>query len=226
MFSRLQRSSIDKIDKLIRNFLWSQDGCSNRIYLINWAQISKSKDKGGLGLFIFRYIKKALLGKLPFRLIDNKDDLWVQWVYFVFNFKDDFLNQQRPSKLSPLMKEILKASKSIKEGTICSVDNKFKWGLDPKHTYSTKSGMNLIRVGSITNLQDKTTWKWKTIWKLKLIPNIKYFLWKLLIGGLPQKNDSLAEVGMVTDYVMFAMLISRMTIMCYLNALMLQSCGV
>lgn len=48
---KLPMAVINKIERLIRNFLWSKDDHSHHYHLIIWKQISKAKDEGGLGLF-------------------------------------------------------------------------------------------------------------------------------------------------------------------------------
>lgn len=179
---------IDKIERLIRKFFWSQDGSSNKIHYISWKQISKPKGQGGLGLYKLQDIQKALLGKMLFRLINNRDEPWVDWVLSSYHLNGAFWNQSPPSNLSPLMKEILKASSSIKEGIVFTSDSQIIWSITSNHLYYAKSALRLIRAGSLQNLENMSLWRWKNIWKLRIIPKIKIFLWKLLTGGLPTKN--------------------------------------
>lgn len=56
--SKVPKAVIDKVEKLMRNFLWDNE---NDNHPINWKIISKSKEEGGLALFSLRDISKALM---------------------------------------------------------------------------------------------------------------------------------------------------------------------
>lgn len=181
-------SVVDKIDRMIRNFLWSQDGHSYHPHMISWAQVTKPKEEGGLGLSYLRNVQQALIGKLLFRLIDLREEPWVQWIYSSYYLQDKFWIGPISSKLSPLLKEIVKVGNCFKEVKFQSEGNHYSCALSANRLYSTKSALSFLSAGSLQNFQEKRYWKWKSIWKLMLIPKIKSFLWKLLIGGLPTKG--------------------------------------
>lgn len=94
---------MDKIEKLIRNFIWSQNEHSKGFPLISCNQTAKAKEEGDLGIYSFRNVQKAMLGKLLFRLANDKEDTWVQWILSSYNLKEDFWNYNRPPKCSPLL---------------------------------------------------------------------------------------------------------------------------
>lgn len=89
--------------------------------------------------------------------------------------------------MSTLLKGILQATESIKEGFVCNNEGGINWALDHSHSYKVKSAINLIRAGSIQNLCLVHPWQWQNIWSLRVIPKIKIFSWRLLQGGIPVK---------------------------------------
>lgn len=114
------------MEKLIHNFLWSHGGESKHFNLISWSKVPKDKDEGGLGFFCLRDVRKAILGKLLFRLINNKEELWVQWIFSSNNLKEDFWNHSKHVNSSLLIKEIYKAGLGLREGIYLSLDNNYK----------------------------------------------------------------------------------------------------
>lgn len=163
---------VDKIEKLIRNFLQSEDLDSKNYHLISWSQISYPKEGGGMGIYSLCDIQRALRGKLLFRLLENNSKPWVKWIFSTYNLQKDFWNHQRPSKYSPLLKEFIKVGQCLREGIFINNNSQFKCALSANNSYTTKSGLNLIRAGSLQKVLKKYYWSWKSIWKLKLIPKI------------------------------------------------------
>ena len=60
---KILSSTIEKIEKLQRGFLWSRTRESKRDHLINWDLVCKSKVDGGLGFGKVSLRNRALLGK-------------------------------------------------------------------------------------------------------------------------------------------------------------------
>lgn len=123
------------------------------------------------------------------------------------------------------MKEIFKTSSSIKEAIVSAPESQALWILNPSYLYSTKSALRLIRADSIQNLENLRPWKWKGIWKLKIIPKIKTFLWKLILGGLTTKSRLSQKDGQALLNVNFALTMRRMNFMFSLVALLQPKCG-
>lgn len=67
----------DKIESIIRSFIWSGDGEARKCHLVNWEVITRAKRTSGLGIRRMNCMKKAFLTKLGWRLIKEKERLWV-----------------------------------------------------------------------------------------------------------------------------------------------------
>lgn len=63
----------DDIEKRIRKFLWG-----NKIHLVSWETVTKDKKEGDLGIRNLRHMNLAFLAKLGWRMINEKDTLWVR----------------------------------------------------------------------------------------------------------------------------------------------------
>ena len=65
---------VERIEKIQRNFLWSSSEEKNKLSLVSWKEVCKPKPKGGLGLRRLRYLNKALLAEVGWRLGENNID--------------------------------------------------------------------------------------------------------------------------------------------------------
>ena len=64
----------EKIERIQRNFLWSGTEERNKVSLVNWEEVCKPKNKGGLGVRRLRDLNKALLMKIGWRLGEDNID--------------------------------------------------------------------------------------------------------------------------------------------------------
>ena len=51
----------DRIERIQRNFLWSGTKEKNKLSLVNWEEVCKPKEKGGLRVRRLHDLNKALL---------------------------------------------------------------------------------------------------------------------------------------------------------------------
>ena len=65
-----------KFEKMIRDFLWEGFGGSKKDHLINWNIITKSKQKGELGIGNIIRKNEALLGKWLWQFPLEQNSLW------------------------------------------------------------------------------------------------------------------------------------------------------
>ena len=65
---------VDKIERIQRNFLWSGTEEKNKLSLVNWEEVCKPKEKGGLGVRRLRDLNKAILTKIGWRLGEDNTD--------------------------------------------------------------------------------------------------------------------------------------------------------
>ena len=66
----------EKLDKIIRDFLWGSTREKKKLHLVGWSKIIKPKEEGGLGLQAAREKNLALLANLNLRMYKEKEALW------------------------------------------------------------------------------------------------------------------------------------------------------
>ncbi|XP_028805357.1 uncharacterized protein LOC114760258 [Neltuma alba] len=59
--TRLPKGTCDRIDKKCRDFLWGSTTSAQKVYLLAWDNVCKSKSDGGLGLRQARFQNKAFM---------------------------------------------------------------------------------------------------------------------------------------------------------------------
>lgn len=64
--------------RILKNFLWGENGEKNKISWISWENFCRSKKEGGLGVKDWGKFNLALLGKWRWRLLTEKDSLWAK----------------------------------------------------------------------------------------------------------------------------------------------------
>ncbi|RYQ97763.1 hypothetical protein Ahy_B08g093845 [Arachis hypogaea] len=88
---KLPLSICDSIDKICRNFLWRSVSSGRKLHLMSWEKVCLPKSQGSLGLKPARVLNNANLMKLAWKLIHNKDALWVNIVRSKYECGDDSL---------------------------------------------------------------------------------------------------------------------------------------
>ncbi|CAN1822044.1 Putative ribonuclease H protein At1g65750, partial [Linum perenne] len=68
----------DRIDAIIRNFIWGGSLTKSKVHFLAWDRICRPKDQGGLGLRKARELNQAYLMKLGWTILNSPDKLWVQ----------------------------------------------------------------------------------------------------------------------------------------------------
>lgn len=68
----------DWIDRKVRGFLWGSNEAKRKCHLVKWDKVTQSKEEGGLGIRTAREMNLALLGKMCWRVIKEKDTLWTE----------------------------------------------------------------------------------------------------------------------------------------------------
>lgn len=77
---KLPASTLCKLDKAARDFIWGSSGEGHKLHLVSWKNVCLPKKDGGLGIRTACEMNKALLAKLGWRLLHEKTSLWVQVV--------------------------------------------------------------------------------------------------------------------------------------------------
>lgn len=115
---KVSKSVMDKIEKLMRSFLWEKENDKSGIRMVGWNKISKPKINGGLGLSRFRDIyvssmQKPLFSHSAQGQMDELDTLKIQEV--------EFWRKSIPMNANPLIKDILKVKDIIHEVAILMI---------------------------------------------------------------------------------------------------------
>lgn len=129
----------------------------------------------------------ALLSKIFFRLFETRETNWAKWIISNYDFNLCQRDVSNTRNLSPLMSTVFKAVHRIK-GAISFSNDGLIWTLTPSKKYSTRSALSLLRSDFTPNHHSNQDLLWSYLWKLKIIPKIKCFLWKLTNHGIPTKQ--------------------------------------
>ncbi|GKA14637.1 RNA-directed DNA polymerase, eukaryota, reverse transcriptase zinc-binding domain protein [Tanacetum coccineum] len=73
-------SIVKEINKVMKNFLWDSSGSGNGRAKIAWKVVCRPKDQGGLGIKPLNEWNEVLLMKNIWKIVEQKQTLWVQWV--------------------------------------------------------------------------------------------------------------------------------------------------
>lgn len=71
-------STCNDIDKVCRNFLWGHGDNSRKIHTINWNDVCRPREVGGLGLRKAQDFNLAFLSKMAWQVFTNQEKLWVK----------------------------------------------------------------------------------------------------------------------------------------------------
>lgn len=74
----LPQSTIEKLDQISRNFLWGSTEEQRTPHLIAWTKVCTPKQDGGLGIRSSLEMNKALLGKIGWRLLHDRESIWAR----------------------------------------------------------------------------------------------------------------------------------------------------
>lgn len=142
-------SVCNKIDAISRNFFWGKGDQHRGWHLINWEVLTTPKTLGGLGIGDRRLTNMALLGKLVWSLLHERDKLWVQVLTHKY-VKGTIWNTNSRGSSSIIWRSIHKAIEALGDGFIMRLNsgNTSFW-------YSDWTGMgNLCDLVDYVNISD------------------------------------------------------------------------
>jgi ribonuclease HI len=96
-----------ELDKLNRNFLWGESSDRRKLHLLNWQNITRPKDEGGLGIKHSEYRNKALLAKRSWSLLMDSKEIWANVL------RKKYLNTQASTRRYSSVWKSLKTTKEI-----------------------------------------------------------------------------------------------------------------
>ena len=66
------------LDRVSRDFVWRSHTGQRKQHLLAWKRVCRPKMEGGLGIRSEKSMNKALLSKVGWRLLQDKDSLWAK----------------------------------------------------------------------------------------------------------------------------------------------------
>jgi len=87
----LPQSILNRLDQLSRTFLWGSTAEKKKQHLVKWSKVCSPKKEGGLGVRAAKSMNRALISKVGWRLLQEKNSLWtlvLQKKYHVGEIRD------------------------------------------------------------------------------------------------------------------------------------------
>ncbi|GMQ02192.1 hypothetical protein CsSME_00048543 [Camellia sinensis var. sinensis] len=105
--SKLPQSICKQIDKINRNFLWGDLEGRKKVHLVNWKQVCKAKQEGGLGLRRAEDQNIALLAKLGWKFNSDPDTIWTKVLKGKYLHNHSFSNWPTNKNASQIWRSIM-----------------------------------------------------------------------------------------------------------------------
>ncbi|CAL1360326.1 unnamed protein product [Linum trigynum] len=105
------------IDKLNRDFIWSDEEEKAKMHLVSWEKMTMPKKQGGVGIRSTRQANLAMLAKCGWRLLQDKDSIWTQVMKAKYGRHRQELDMIRPIQGSSFTwASIAKVASLLKKG--------------------------------------------------------------------------------------------------------------
>ena len=116
-YASLLNKILNGIDRVNRNFLWGTTDHTKRMHWVNWGEVTKPKEAGGLGLQAAKARNTALLAKLNWRFHTEKNAPWVKVLKFKYCNRQQ-INSRNVAKLpsSPVWKGLKRGEEVFRKG--------------------------------------------------------------------------------------------------------------
>ncbi|KAF7807038.1 uncharacterized protein G2W53_039199 [Senna tora] len=92
---KMPKSFCEKLSAMVARFWWSQGKKEKGIHWIKWAEMTRSKWKGGWGFKDFHCQNIALLAKQAWRLAQSGDQLWAQVMKSIYFPRSSFWDAKK-----------------------------------------------------------------------------------------------------------------------------------
>ncbi|XP_026379379.1 uncharacterized protein LOC113274095 [Papaver somniferum] len=89
-------SVINKLEKIMRDFLWNDNKGKRKIHPIKWRALCRKKKYGGLGIKNLKMTNQSLLSKWSWRYANEDDVLWKKIVDEKYGVGDVFWTSKMP----------------------------------------------------------------------------------------------------------------------------------
>ncbi|VFQ95598.1 unnamed protein product [Cuscuta campestris] len=149
---------MQKIQSICRNFLWGAKAQYTKIPLVNWDEICKAKQAGGLGFRDLVSWNLACNHRLLWDIASKKDILWVKWIHNKYLKKDNIWTVPPKPNFCYYLKKILLRRKDFE-------------GMPIRERYDVQGGYEWL-MGDNTKVQ----WNW-FVWNKLTIPKHQFIQW-------------------------------------------------
>lgn len=112
----LPKSLCEELNVMIANFWWSGDPGKRKIPWLNWCQLCKSKNEGGLGFRDLYAFNLALLVTQAWRFLQQPESLAFRVFQACYFPNDDFLCARIKTNSSHVWRSIVEARNVIFKG--------------------------------------------------------------------------------------------------------------
>lgn len=109
----------NKLDKLNRNFLWSNDISQPKIHPVGWKQVTQPKNAGGLGIREARINNETMLSKVIWKILRDEKRVWMDLIKQKYLKGKSVLHYAIKPGDSNMWKGIIKCAQRIDENFRC-----------------------------------------------------------------------------------------------------------
>ncbi|XP_029143947.1 uncharacterized protein [Arachis hypogaea] len=109
-------SVCQKIDYVLRQFLWKGKVGERCLNLVKWSKVVTPRKYGGLGIRDTQCVNFALLGKLVWQLLHNKDKLWVRIMLAKYLYGSSCFSPKFSNNVSSTWRAIYKTIEKLRDG--------------------------------------------------------------------------------------------------------------
>lgn len=74
--SLIPKTVLAKLERIIRNFWWGHNYATRKTHFINWNIFLEEKVTGGLGIRSLTHLNRALIAKLAWQLLEDRNCVW------------------------------------------------------------------------------------------------------------------------------------------------------
>ncbi|KAJ9567950.1 hypothetical protein OSB04_003916 [Centaurea solstitialis] len=109
------------IERLFRDFLWTQSVSSRGKVRVAWEDVCKPKEYGGLGIKRIPMWNRALLTSHIWDILRRKNSLWVSWIYLHRLHNSHFWVVQASNNSSWVWRKLLELREQVRPSFMVSV---------------------------------------------------------------------------------------------------------
>ncbi|XP_022003175.1 uncharacterized protein LOC110900598 [Helianthus annuus] len=194
---------IKEIERRMRRFLWNAGNQGTPRSKVAWKTVCLPKDEGGLGIRSISDVNKALMTAHVWSIINNRQSLWVQWIYSHKLKGRSLWDIQSRGNMSWGWRKILAIRtlirpyfwKSVKSGSHTNAWSDNWCTYSPLRSFITPrsiAGAGFTLQSTVDELVDENgQWRWPQAW---------YDLYPVLINlSVPQLNNNMEDRLMWKD---------------------------